>query len=179
MTILRIKGRDIETISVKDSHSRRALQCRGKIIALMKTIGVNEDNLDISEERVANRKAPAFVKWYFDGKHMYYSYFAGANYAENLYVAFKVVETFINDLIEEKITLNDFLNEFAEDDDIIEKRKKARKALGLDEETMDVEAVDKAYKKLAKELHPDMPSGSAEKFKQINNAHKLLKKELT
>ncbi|MCX9025094.1 MAG: DnaJ domain-containing protein [Candidatus Methanoperedens sp.] len=35
------------------------------------------------------------------------------------------------------------------------------------------------YKALAKELHPDMPTGDTEKFKQLNIAHKILKRELT
>jgi len=31
---------------------------------------------------------------------------------------------------------------------------------------------------LAKETHPDMPDGDTEKFKMINRAHKILKREL-
>jgi len=27
-------------------------------------------------------------------------------------------------------------------------------------------------------LHPDMPNGNVEKFKEINKAHKILKREL-
>ena len=38
--------------------------------------------------------------------------------------------------------------------------------------------IDVKYKELAKKHHPDMPSGNLEKFKEINNAHKTLKKEL-
>ena len=43
---------------------------------------------------------------------------------------------------------------------------------------MDMGLINKKYKVLAKEHHPDMPMGSTEKFKEINNAHKTLKREL-
>ena len=52
------------------------------------------------------------------------------------------------------------------------------KRLEVDKETLDLNLINEQYKSLAKEHHPDMPNGDMEKFKQINNAHKILKREL-
>ena len=41
-----------------------------------------------------------------------------------------------------------------------------------------MDLINKKYKELAKEHHPDMPGGNTEKFKAINHAHKTLKREL-
>ena len=57
-------------------------------------------------------------------------------------------------------------------------RKEAREILGVEENVLDMAHIDKKYKTLAKKYHPDMPDGDLEMFKKINNAHKLLKREL-
>ncbi|MDP2845958.1 MAG: J domain-containing protein, partial [Candidatus Methanoperedens sp.] len=66
-----------------------------------------------------------------------------------------------------------------EDSDVEDKRKEAREFFGVEPDSNDLEIITKKYKALAKELHPDMPSGDTEKFKQLNIAHKILKRELT
>ena len=66
-----------------------------------------------------------------------------------------------------------------EDDDLIEKRKKARELLNLDENENDLDVIDKQFKIMARELHPDMENGSTEKFKKLNEAHKILRKEVS
>jgi thioredoxin reductase (NADPH) len=45
------------------------------------------------------------------------------------------------------------------------------------EQTPNIEVINKSYKLLAKQAHPDL-GGDLEKFKEINNAHKMLKREL-
>lgn len=60
----------------------------------------------------------------------------------------------------------------------MEKRKEARKTLDVEEDCMDLAAIDVQYKRLAKNTHPDMLTGSTEAFKSLNNAHKILKREL-
>jgi DnaJ-class molecular chaperone len=42
-----------------------------------------------------------------------------------------------------------------------------------------MDAVAKAYKSLSRKYHPDMDLGDEKKFKEINDAHKILKKELS
>ncbi len=50
--------------------------------------------------------------------------------------------------------------------------------MGVSQNELDLMIIDKKYKSLAREHHPDMPTGDANKFKIINEAHKTLKKEL-
>ena len=60
----------------------------------------------------------------------------------------------------------------------VDYEKKAREVLGIDEDSIDLSQIDSKYKELAKKYHPDMPGGDANKFKQINHAHKILRREL-
>ncbi len=178
MTILNIKGHDINSVHIRDSFDRRAQQIRNNIIKLLATIGVSEDDLNIPMENVAMKKAPASVSWYFAEHHLHYSYSAANKFVENLAIVQKVLEIEINLLIEEKKTPEDFVLEFREEHDVADKRKEARAVLGLEANELDLEVIDKAYKTLAKEHHPDRPEGDVAKFKEINTAHKILKREL-
>ena len=178
MTIIKIKGHEIQPISIRDSCDRRALQISNNIIKLLGTIGVVEDDIDISVERVAIKKTPAFVSWYFNEHHLYYSYNAASKFVENLAIVHKVLTLEITALLEKRKTVEDFILEFREERDIAEKRKDARKILGLDHDVIDMNVIDKKFKTLAKEHHPDKETGDTSKFKEINNAHKILKREL-
>lgn len=40
---------------------------------------------------------------------------------------------------------------------------------------LDEKGLKKSYLKLSKRFHPDMPEGSEEKFREVNEAYKLLK----
>ena len=108
----------------------------------------------------------------------HYSYARRSNYAENLYVIMRVLELETLAVIERKKSFEQFTKEFAEEHDISERRKDARKTLDLEEDCMDLGVIDSRYKSMAKNLHPDMPTGSEAAFKKLNNAHKLLKREL-
>jgi L-arabinose isomerase len=129
-------------------------------------------------ENVALKKAPASVSWYFDSHHLHYSYSACSKFVENLYVVQKVLELEIVALIDGDKTVEDFVAEFREEHDIIDRRKNARELLGLEHNEIDIDVIDKAYKNLAKEHHPDRENGDVVKFKEINHAHKVLKREL-
>ena len=128
-------------------------------------------------ETVAMRKAQASVSWYLDYRHLFFSYNGSSKFVENLAMVSQVIEYFIHSLYENKITGEQFLAIFEEDTDILEQRKQAREVLGVGHDSKDFETMHKNYKKLSKEYHPDMPGGDTEKFKKINSAHKILKKE--
>jgi len=177
MAKIKVKGYEFESVLVKDSFSRRAVQFANNIIKSLGKIGIIPDDIDLKLEPNVMKKAPAFVSFYVDDKHLHYSYNLMNRYVDNLYVVFKVIDLSINSLIEEKITVEEFLSEFYEDKDVAKKRKEARTTLGLDENVNDLSVIDKAYKNLAKKHHPDL-DGDTEKFKDINNAHKILKREL-
>ena len=178
MALVRIKGHDIDTITVGDSCNRRALQFRNNIFSLLGKLDVIQDDIDIPLEMVAMKSAPASVSWYFDGHFLHYSYSACKRFVENLYVVQKVLEVKVAALVAGEETIEDFLASFSEEHDVALRRKEARETLGLDPGEKDVAVIDKAYNALAREHHPDQPSGDTERFKQINNAHKMLKREL-
>ena len=178
MTKLKIKGHEFNAIIARDSFHRRAVQYRNSIINTLRKLGLTEDDVDIPLEPAANKKAPASVSWYFDGYHLHYSYQTSNKFVDNLYVVLKIIELEVGALLNDEKTVNDFISEFSEDIDIKTQRKEARDTLGVSHDTTDLDLIDKQYKILAKECHPDMPNGDNAKFKAINRAHKILKREL-
>ena len=60
-----IKGHEIETVIVKNAHNRRAMQLKNNIIMLLRSIGVNENDIDVPVENVAIKKAKASATWYY------------------------------------------------------------------------------------------------------------------
>lgn len=178
MAKLKIKGHEFDAVIARDSFSRRAVQYANKIIDTLRKIGLTEDDADIPLEAVAMKKAPASATWYFKGHHLHYSYAASGKFVDNLYAVFKVIELEVNMLLNGKRTINDFVLEFSEDKDVKKQRENARKILGVSNDTIDLELIDKKYKELAKQHHPDTPNGDTDKFKAINRAHKILRREL-
>jgi hypothetical protein len=178
MPLMNVKGHEFPAFIVKDSFSRRAVHFRNDILHSLKRLGVKEDQSDIPLEGYAMRKTAATAIWYLDGHRLCYSYERADTFVDNLYVVSKVIELEINDLLDRKKSFADFLSAFTEEEDVEEQRKHARETLGLPEDTKDMDVINTHYKKLAKEHHPDTPTGDAEKFKAINRAHKMLKRGL-
>jgi hypothetical protein len=179
MAVVIIKGREYAPIIIRDSFNRRATQYVNMITTRFKKAGLSEDDFDIPHEAVAFRKAPASVSWYVDGRHLHYSFNGCAKYVENLYVVMKVMEKELDAVFNNEQTLEEYVEKFAEQRDIVTARKEARETLGVPENSIDIDEINRAYKKLAVEHHPDKEGGDVEKFKKINNAHKLLKRELS
>lgn len=178
MAKLKIKGHEFNEIIARDSFNRRAVQYRNKIIDTLRKIGLTEDDIEIEVEGQAMKNAPAYATWYFEGYHLHYGYQGSGRFVDNLYVVFKIIDLEVNALLNGEMAVNEFISEFSEDKDIKEQRKEARDLLGVSHDTTDLELIDKKYKELAKQYHPDMPNGDMEKFKSINRAHKMLKREL-
>ncbi|MFH1134411.1 MAG: J domain-containing protein [Nanoarchaeota archaeon] len=179
MATITVKGHVFEPVIIKDSFNRRATQCKNNIIASLRRLGLTADDIDIELEPNGIKKAPASVSWYVDKQHLHYSHGSRSKYVENLAVVFKVIDLEITALLDGRKTIEEFMDEFSEDIDVAKKREEARDALGLDHGVDDLKVVDKAYKDLAKKHHPDTENGDTEKFKEINHAHKILKRELT
>ncbi len=178
MTTIKVKGYEFSAVPIRDSFDRRALQFKNKIIAALGKIGLTDDDIDLKLEPSAVKSAPAYVSWYLDGYHLHYSYKASKKYAENLYIVQKVIELEVDALLSGQKTVEEFLHDFSEEKDIREKRREAREILGVASEITDLDLITVSYKELAKKYHPDMPEGNPEKFKEINLAHKILRREL-
>lgn len=178
MLMKKIKGYEFKEVVVKNSYNRRALHFKNQIINNFKIFGLTEDDVEIPLESIAIKKAMASAEWYLEDKHLFFSYNGSSKFVENLGMVVQVIGHFTTLLIEGGITLDKFFDEFEEKRDVIEQRVNARKILEVSEDSIDFELIHKNYKKLSKEFHPDMPNGNTEKFKTINVAHKILKREL-
>ena len=178
MATIRIKGHEFNAINIRDSPNRRAQRFKNNIISNLRAIGLTEDDIDIDLEPIAIRKVPASASWYVDGFHLHYSYKACSKYVENLYVISKLIEFEVKAILEGKKTIDQFITDFTETHDVEDERKAARELLGVDPEKIDMDHINRQYKRLAKEVHPDMPNGDTERFKALNRAHKILKREL-
>ncbi len=178
MAIVKIKGYEFNAITVRDSFTRRAQRFYNNIVTSLRSIGVCEDDIEIELEPIAIKRLPASVTWYVDGYQLHYSYKGGVKYVENLFVVSKIIEFEVKRILSGEKTIDQFIFDFSESDEVEEERKQARKLLGVDKDSTDFDLMTKKYKDLAKEAHPDKPEGDTERFKMLNRAHKILKREL-
>jgi len=177
-TMVNIKDHEFEQRTISDSHNRRALQYKNKILAYLKKFKLTEDDIDIPMEQVTWKKKQALVSWYLWDEHLFFSYNGSSKFVDNLAMVEQVIGHFVHSLGSGEITQEKFLQLFKEDHDILKQRKNAREVLGVEEDSTDFKAMHLNYNTLAKKHHPDMPTGNTERFKELNNAHKILKKEL-
>jgi hypothetical protein len=177
--MIKIKGNEIEPPKITNSFDRRAIQIQNSIMSTLKQLGIERDNVRMPMEKVPQKRAPASVAWWFEGRNLKYSYSLMPRFVENLYIIDKVLKIEVAKLLSKEINFDQFAREFSEDDNLSEQLVDARKTLGADANEMDFELISKKYKDLARKHHPDMPEGDHELFQKINAAHKLIKKELT
>ncbi len=173
-----LRGNELTFSPVNNSFSRRAVLFQNIIINNLKKIGVHPDDVEFPTVRLPTRQMPAHVDWNFETDYCFLSHNSQKRYIDNLQIIAKLIETEIQKVLNEQITINQFIENFAEDPDILKHRKEARKTLQVDEHCTNIEEINKQYKLLAKKAHPDMSTGDPETFKKINEAHKILKKEL-
>lgn len=178
MITLKIKGHDITVLPTKNSFDRKCLQYKNKIITQLIKIGVKRDDVEFEYEGPSFKPVKALVAWYMGGHYLSYDNNSQKKYVDNMAIVSKLIEKEVELVILEKKPINEFIDEFKHDEELLEKRKEARVALGVKENENDFDLIHKKYKELAKDLHPDLPGGDHEKFKELNNAHKILKKEL-
>src|SRR3989344_3754821 len=173
--MLNIKGFAISEYLPRDSANRRALMYKNSIISSLKKIGISEDDIKIDLIPIAIQKKQASAAWYFKNSHLYFSY-TKFNFIVNIHVIAKLLEKYVEAILSGERTIDEFIKDFAEDEDIEKKREEARIVLGVGD-TKDMAEIDRKYKQLAKDYHPDK-GGDTKVFQEINNAHQLLKREL-
>ena len=176
--MVKINGNEIREPNFTNSFDRRAVQVQNHIIATLGKLGISRDYADVPMQKLAQKKAPASVSWYYEGRNLKYSYSLLPKFVDNLYIIDKVLELEVAKLLKGEITTDQFSRAFSEDDDLPDQLLEARRTLGVEEGETDFEKITKNYKSLAKRYHPDMSEGDHNKFQKINAAHKLIKKEL-
>ena len=178
MVLIKVKGHEFNTLAIKDSFNRKAEKFYNNIHETLRQIGLTEDDILVELERVPIKNAPASASWYYKDYHLHYSYKGCSKYVENLYVVSKLIGLEVYALLEGRRTEEEFIRDFSEERDITEQRIAAREHLGLPADELDLNLINKTYKKMSLSVHPDMPNGDEEKFKALNKAHKILKREL-
>ncbi|MEK6959392.1 MAG: molecular chaperone DnaJ [archaeon] len=179
METINIKGHKIILIPAKDSFNRRAVQHKNKLIFALEKIGVKSDDIELELGGHSGREAKATATWFYKGHRMQYECTTQKKFVDNLYIVSKVIEGEVENVLSEKKPLEEFIEEFAEDEDVNDERKEAREFFGLAPNHKNIDEVNLRYKEMAKTLHPDMPTGDIDKFKKLNHAHKILKRELS
>ncbi len=178
MPNIRIKGRDLSYLPLRDSATRRAQQLRNRIAETLGKLGINPESVDVNEEPMPIKNAPARARWYGNGAHCLYSYARARTYIDNLQIVCKLLEAEVADVLAKRKTAAQFIEDFTEEKEVEEHRKQAREALGFPHDHHDLESITAHFKKRSRELHPDMPTGDTQKFQELNKAHKTLKREL-
>ncbi len=175
-----LKGHEIECKVTKTGFDRKAVLFANNIISELKKIGIKRDYIEINTNVLGNKNYPATIEFWAEGHYLRFSYSMTKRFIDNLYLISKLIEIEVKDVLEGKKELYDFYNLFVETEDrkgISNELKQAKLTLGLNEDETDTTLITNAYRKIAREHHPDA-GGSIEDFQKVNKAHKLIKKEM-
>ena len=178
MEKLKVKGHFVNFIPTRASHNRKALQFKNKLINELIKLGTKRDDVEVEFNGFCGREDKACVTWYFDGHKLYYEVASQKSFVDNLFIISKIIENEVELVTTDKKPINEFIAEFEEEDEVHDERKEAREFFGVEKTHRDLDEINKKYKNLARDLHPDMPNGDVNKFKELNKHHKILKREL-
>jgi len=178
METIKIKGHSVKFTPAKSNFNRLALQYKNKLINSLEKLGAKRDAVELELGGYCGREAKASFVCYFNGNRLYYEVSSQKKYVDNLFLVSQIVSNEVELVLSDKRPIEEFIAEFREDEDVHDERKEAREFFGVEHDHKNMEEIDKKYKELARTLHPDMPTGDVEKFKQLNHHHKILKREL-
>lgn len=180
MKTLAIKGHEIPLKITKSGTGRKAVQFTNCIVEDLKKLGIIRDNVEIDVQVLGSKRIPATIEFWYKGYYQRFSYSKAGRFIDNLYMIKELITLEVQEVLNGKKSFEDFLYQFQAETSSKEKSKElinARNLLELSKEESDEKVINDAYKVLARKHHPDL-GGDLDKFKEINKAHKLLKKEL-
>lgn len=171
-----VNGRNIVIKPTHSKFSRTANEIKNEILHDLSRIGITSDYIDIELPRnPLKRETPAEISWYVNEENFYYKCETQENYRDNLGVISKLVNMEVysikNGLKSFTQVMNQFRIGYNPDTPIT---KSPQEILEIPQGVNDLEYIKFKYKELSKKYHPDNPEGSAEKFKEINEAYKQL-----
>lgn len=181
MKYYEVNGKRIEIKPTNSRFAKTAYSIFQDILKSFKRIGITPEfiNLTLPRNPLKN-DLPAEVAWIVNAKDHYYMCNTQSNYRDNLGVISKVIEmdsyAIRNGMKSFAQVMNQYRLGYEPNG---EKILTPREILGIHDSIKDIDYIDYIYKKKAKELHPDMPTGDTEKFKQVNDAYQQLKEELS
>jgi hypothetical protein len=174
---MKTRGFEFDLVPIKDSYHRRAVQISNKIAESLSKLGLTSDDIDVKEQKIPLLPGEANATWFIMGHKCHYSHSQQTRFIDNLQVVAKVIEMEVELVVSGRKEATQFIFDYEEKDELSDDRKKARTILEVPDDCKDFELIDSQYKKLSKQAHPDL-GGDVEKFKEINWAHKTLKREL-
>ena len=180
MTVLSVKGHEIELKVTKTAYQRKVVQFANNIVEDLKLLGIPRDNIQIEINIIGNKQEPAVLEFWAEGYYMRFSYQLAKRFVDNMYIISKLINLEVKEVLEGKKSFEEFLHTFQEQNNTKETKKELKEAkliLGLSDDEKDIDVINQAYKKLARSHHPDAGGDLAE-FQKINKAHKLIKKEM-
>jgi hypothetical protein len=175
-----VKGYSIESKVTKSAYDRKAVLFANTIVEELRKLGIPRDDIEIKTNILGNKNVPALLEFWTQGRYLRFSFSLTKCFIDNLYIISQLVKLEVQDVLEEKKTIQEFLEDFSESSSskkLALELREAKELLGLDEKESNVELINQEYKKLARKHHPDA-GGDVEEFKKINKAHKLIKKEM-
>ena len=179
MTIVKIKNNDISFSPVRDSFGRRVKQFENNILLELRKLDIDYNHVsDFNSPTFAIAPKKAHIEWGLGSSNCCLTVNKEKRYVDNLQLLYLCIKADVKKVVDKEMTIKEFESKYVEHGDIKENRKWAREELGVHHECSDIEEINKAYKDLAKSHHPDMEGGSVDKFKSVNEAHKILKREL-
>jgi hypothetical protein len=180
MTTYSVKGHEIEGKITKSAYDRKVVLFANNIIDELKKLNINRDDIEIKVNVLGNKNVPAVIEFWAQGHYGRFSYSVTKRFVDNMYIIMELVKLEVAEVLEGKKQMSEFFHTFESEGDRKEISKdidEAKRTLGVKEDEKDLEVINKAYKKLAREHHPDA-GGDLEEFKKVNKAHKLIKKEM-
>lgn len=178
--IFSVKGHEIELKITKSAYDRKAIMFANSIVEELNKLNIVRDDIEIKTNILGSKNIPATLEFWAQGHYLRFSYTLTKRFIDNLYIIKELVRIEVDEVLKGKKDLLEFFQTFAGESNRKEITKElinAKKILKLDENEHDLEVINKAYKKLAREHHPDL-GGSMEEFQNINKAHKFIKKEM-
>jgi len=180
MNTVLVKGHEIPVKITKAGYSRKAVLFANNIIDELKLLGIVRDDVKIETNILGNKNLPATIEFWAQGHYMRFSFSQAKRFIDNLYVIKELIKIEVNLVLTKQKEISEFFHIFSETEDrkkISKNLIEAKKTLGVDEDEKDFDVINKAYRKLARNHHPDA-GGNLDSFQEINKAHKLIKKEM-
>lgn len=178
-----VNGSMVIIKSTISRFTKTAFVMSQEILKDLKKIGIDSSYVDLPIPRnsLSREESTAQISWRANKEEFYYSCNTQERFVDNLGVIAKVIhqETYAirNGLKSFGMVMNQFRLGF-DGKNPKEKVISPREILGIPDYINDIDYITFKYKDKAKELHPDMMTGDATKFKALNEAYEQLKKEL-
>lgn len=180
MNNVEVNGKMVYIKPTKSKFHKSAFMMSEEIYNAFSKIGITREFIDLQIARNPLKLGQvAQISWVVNGKDFYFACSTQDRYVDNLGVITKVIEqesyAIRNGLKSFGQVMNQFRIGFDESEKIIQ--KSPREIIGVEKNCQDFEYITFKYKQKSKELHPDMESGNADSFKELNNSYEILKKE--